>query len=118
MGELEAGGEEGAEVGAEGAVVIDDADAAVFGPHGAFVEVVVDGVVEAGAVFVLNPAGFAAGGVEAIEIGDEEAAAGLEDAGHFVDGGMEVADVDEGEVADEEMEELIGKGRCSAAAWM
>ena len=104
VGELEAGLEQGLHVRTEGPVVVLDVDAAVGEPHGALVHVIIDAIVLGLPLPIPDPAAVSTGRVEAVEVRNEERTAGLEDPGHFRDGGGDVWNVDEAEVADYEVE--------------
>src|SRR5262245_66649082 len=64
---------------------------------------------KASALPVLDPALVSARGVEAREIGNEQGAIRFHDAGHLCDGRLDVRDVDERQVAHDEVERRGGK---------
>ncbi|CAH1666842.1 hypothetical protein CHELA41_22879 [Hyphomicrobiales bacterium] len=82
-----------------------DADATPFHPFGALVEIVADHEAAFQRWVVPGPSGR-----EAVEIDDDEAAAGAENPRHLVDGRCRIRDVDQREIADDEVEHIVGEG--------
>ncbi|CAH1665089.1 hypothetical protein CHELA40_15309 [Chelatococcus asaccharovorans] len=104
MAQDQTGLDERLHVARQGPVPVPDADAAPRHPFGAVVEIVADH--EARFRRWVVPM---AGCGEAVEIDDDEAAAGLEHTGHFTDGCCRVRDVDQREIADDEVKRAVGE---------
>src|ERR1017187_7097429 len=90
-------------------MMIHDADIPILDPHRAFLKIIVDRIVKALAGAALNPAGVGARRVETVEIGDQESTAGIEDARHLGDGRADVGNIDQGQIAYDEVEGIISK---------
>lgn len=100
--------EEEAEDIAERAVVVDDFESGPGEIHAEMLHVAVDSAEQFVAVFVFVPAVGAGGHVA--EGDDDEVSAGFEEADNFFAGGFEIIDVDDGEVAENEIEVVVGAG--------
>lgn len=98
--------QEEAEDVAERAVVVCDLDAAPFQIHAEMFHITVDGSIEFSPSFILFPTVVAGGHVA--EGDDNEFSTGFEKAIDFFACGFEIINVNDGEVADDEVEVVIG----------
>jgi hypothetical protein len=76
-------------------MVIHNADTPVLDPHGSLAKIVVDGVKEALAGVVLNPASIATCRIETVETCNEQRTTGLKYAHHFLDRGLDIGNIDQ-----------------------
>lgn len=112
MDQLQAAGQQ-LHVAGKGPVSVVDRKATPTDPFGAGAQIVVD--LEHAA---LGAVASAAGGVEAVEIGDQKRATGPQHPRHFADRRLDPDDVDQGQIDDDQIEEAPAKGRFSAIARM
>src|SRR5215471_11405781 len=75
VAQAQAGSKQSAHIRAQGTMMIDDPNAAIFNPLRAFLEVVVNGIMQASASAIFDPAAVHACSVEAGEICDKQSTA-------------------------------------------
>lgn len=100
--------EEEAENIAERAVVVEDFESGPSEIHAEMLHIAIDSAEEFVTVFVFMPA--VGGGGHVAEGDDDEFSAGFEEADNFFARGFEIIDVDDGEVAENEVEMVVGAG--------
>src|ERR1700757_1458927 len=88
-------------------MMIHHADSTILDPDGPLLKIIVDWKIEAFASVSLNPATTCR--VETVEVRDQKSTAGFQDTGHLGDGRLHVWNVDQREVADDEVEGIVVK---------
>ena len=88
-------------------MVIDDADAAPFGPEVALFEIVIDRIVFEFAAEAAHPTSLGASRVEAVAIGDEQCAARLQHPRHLSDWRADLRHVEQAKIADHKVKARV-----------
>src|SRR5260370_37060152 len=88
-------------------MMIPHADSTILDPNGALLKIVVDWKIQVFASLPLTPA--TTRRVETVEIRDQNRTAGIQHTGHLQDGRLHVWNVDQGQVANDEVESIVVK---------
>ena len=122
--QLQAAFEEGRHVGGKRPVPVLDAYSRPFEPEWKFFEVTIDGKVKMAPFGIFHPPPIGSGRREAGEICDQQRAAGFQNPGHLADRRSEIDDIDQREVADNQIEagrlefKLLGIAGPVVAGWI